>query len=337
VDTASKIPAVPKYEIDRLVFQEAPISGEDKAGMAADVAISAMNEYPVSLDVPQLAFDVLVQGCSQHDPYILLATAQTRPLSIRPNARVDLEVHGFVRELPDILTHDCPLSKSSPLDMLLRQYLEGDNATVFVRGHQGDLASDTPDWLIELLSSVTLPVPFPGRSFDNLIRNFSLTDVHFSLPDPMAAPGDPDAQPKVSGTIVVTAALPKDMNFDLNVTRVRASADVFYQNKQLGELYIQQWQPANSTRVQLSKGKGKGKEEKEAGLRIQSRVSDAPLNVTDSDVLTDVIQALLFGAKVVWLDVDAAVDITVNTVLGTLILKHVPAQGKIPVKRPSSF
>jgi hypothetical protein len=327
---ANKIPSLPKYNIDRLIFQETPIPGEEKMGMAADVTISAMNQYPISVDVPQLAFDVMVEGCSQHDPFIILASAATRPVSIQANSKVAVDVHGVVRELPDTLTHDCPASKFSPLDNLIRQYLDGDKATVFVRGRRDTGSSDVPAWLAELLSTVTVPVPFPGRSFDNLIRNFSLTDVHFSLPDPMAAPGDPDADPKVSGTIVVTAALPKEMNFDLNVTRVRASADVFYNRKQLGELNIRRWQTANSTRIALTEGR-------EAGLKIQSRIDDAPLNVTDGDVLTDVIQALLFGGKVVWLDVDAAVDVTVKTVLGTLILKDVPAQGKIPVKRPSSF
>jgi hypothetical protein len=328
---ASKIPAVPRYDIDRLVFQETPITGEEKTGMAADVTISAFNEYPVSLDIPKLGFDVLVEGCSPHDPYIVLAAAQTHPVQIKPNSRVTLDVHGVVRELPETLTHDCPASDFSPLDMLLRQYLDGEEATVFVRGHAGEPDPGVPAWLAELLSSVTVPVPFPGRSFDSLIRNFSLTDVQFSLPDPMAAPGEADADPKVSGTIVVTAALPKEMNFDLNVTRIRATADVFYQAKKLGELDIRRWQPANSTRVELTGGK-------EQGLQIQSRIEEAPLNVTDAGVLTDVIQSLLFGGKrVVWLDVDAAVDVTVNTVLGTLVLKDVPAQGKIPVKRPSSF
>jgi hypothetical protein len=37
------------------------------------------------------------------------------------------------------------------------------------------------------------------------------------------------------------------------------------------------------------------------------------------------------------LDIRAAVDVKVQTVLGQLTLKDLPAEGKIPVKRPSSF
>ena len=53
--------------------------------------------------------------------------------------------------------------------------------------------------------------------------------------------------------------------------------------------------------------------------------------------MTDVIQELLFGGKGVLLDIKAHVDVKVQTVLGQLVLKDVPAEGKIPVKRPSSF
>jgi hypothetical protein len=61
-----------------------------------------------------------------------------------------------------------------------------------------------------------------------------------------------------------------------------------------------------------------------------------PLNITDSDVFSDILQKMLFGDKNILIDVDAAVDVKVATVLGSLVLKDVPAQGQIPVKRPSS-
>ena len=137
-----------------------------------------------------------------------------------------------------------------------------------------------------------------------------------------------NANPKVSGNVLVTAGLPAEMNFGVNVTRVRAAADVFYKSKKLGELNLKKWQRANSTRID---GKKSGDE---ATLKIQSRITDAPLNVTDSDVFSEVIQTLMFGGKPVLLDIKAAVDVKVVTSLGQLIIKEVPAEGKIPVKRP---
>jgi hypothetical protein len=320
--TGSDVPSIPEYNITKVLFRDI-----DNHTVAADVSIDAMNKYPIEVVVPPLGFEILVPNCGINDPYILVADALTDPIGIRPHELVIASVHGVIRHLPDALTRLCPNSESSPLDRFLKEYLGGKAATVFVRGKQRP-SLGTPQWVDEILSQVTVPVPFPGRTFDNLIRNFSLTDAHFSLPDPLADPDDTASNPTVSGTINVIAGLPKDMNFAINVTKVRASADVFYKSRKLGVLDVHQWRDANSTKIQ--------DDPEDPELQITSRIDDAPLNVTDSDVLTDVIQTLLFQGKSIRLDVKALVDVKVQTVLGQLILKDVPAEGKIPVKRPSS-
>lgn len=297
--------------------------------MGAEVTIEAYNKYPVQLDIPELGFEILVPNCGASEPYILVADATTSDVAVRPQSDVLVEVHGLLSELPESLTHVCPDSGSSPLDLLLKQYMNGEEATFYVRG-QRDGVSSVPHWMEEILSSVTVPVPFPGRSLDNLIRNFSLTDIHFTMPDSWAEPGDPDADPKVSGTIEVTVGLPSEMNFELNVTDVRARSDVMYGGRKLGELDVRQWQHANSTKTEATGGDG-------PVLKIVSRVEDAPLKITDDDVLSDVIQRLLGGDEHVFLNVKATVDVKVKTILGQLVLKDVPAEGKIPVKRPSLF
>ncbi|KAK3386961.1 hypothetical protein B0H63DRAFT_558562 [Podospora didyma] len=321
---AKKLPQVPEYNITRLNIGEEPLPGHDKDAIAVEVSVQAFNNFPVSIDVPEIGFDVLIPGCDFNDPFILVAAAVTSPVAVRPQADVVVNAHGIVEEIPKPLTQICPNSDSSPLDMFFKKYLGGEKATVFVRG-QKEAPSGTPEWLAEILSSITVPVPFPGRSFDNLIRNFSLTDVEFTLPDPYAEPGDPDADLKVSGNILVLAALPSDMNVTLNVTQVRADADVFYQSEKLGELNLPDWQKANST--QLAAGK-----DQEALIKIQSFIKDTPLNVTDGSVLADVMQALLFGGEEVVLGIKTLVEVRVQTILGRLELKGVPAEGKIPVK-----
>lgn len=323
----SKLPHMPEYNITRMNFKDQPIPGERKA-MAADITIQSFNKYPVSVDIPELGFEILVPGCSPADHSILVATATTSGVAVRPHADVVVNAHSLIKKLPNSLTRLCPNSDSSPLDIFFKKYLDGEAATALVRG-QKHPAGDTPGWITDILSSVTVPVPFPERSFDNLIRNFSLADVHFTMPDPEAEPDDPNSNPQVSGTIVVLAGLPSEMNFSLNVTNLRANADVFYRGKKLGELNLKEWQKANSTQVPAKK-------HSEATLKIQSHINNAPLNVTDADVMTDVLQALLFGGEVV-LSIKALVDVKVQTTLGQLVVKAVPAEGKIPVKRPSPF
>ncbi|KAK4171767.1 hypothetical protein QBC36DRAFT_339338 [Triangularia setosa] len=323
------MPQLPAYNITRLNFREIPVpesslSQAEKWAMGVEVTIKAFNEYPISVEIPELGFEILVPGCGPTDPPIVVASAITHRTSVRSHSAVAVDADGLVDKLPEPLTRACPHSNSSPLDLLFEKFLGNETTTVLVRGQQKP-GGDTPAWLADILSSITVPVPFPGRSFENMIRDFSLTDVHFKMPDAGAEPDDPDSNPRVSGTIQVLAGLPSEMNFSLNVTNVRANADVFYKKQKLGELHLKEWQQANSTQFPATDGG-------EAALKIQSRIVDAPLNVTDADVMTDVIAALLFGGRGVELDIAALVDVQVQTVLGDLVVKGVPAEGKIPVK-----
>lgn len=293
--------------------------------MAADVSLALSNDYPVKFTVPPLGFDILVQGCSPDQPYLRLADATTEEIQVEPKKDVEVQVGGFLKKLPETLLATCPLTRKSPLDALLGEYIRGDETTVYVRGSKSPLGN-TPDWVTALIQSVTVPVPFPGKSFDNLIRNFSLADVHFTLPDPFAAPDTPEASPRISATVKALVGLPKEMNFPIDVSRVRADADVYYHEKKLGRLDLNKWQKANTTRIEAH-------DDVEAGLAVESVVKKAPLKITDDDVFTDVVQDLIFGGKPVVLGVKADVDVETETALGKFVIREIPAEGKVFVKR----
>jgi hypothetical protein len=303
---------------------EIPIPPSGKPGMAADVSLSLANSYPVKFTIPSLTFDILVPNCGQNDPYIHLADATTDAVDVEPKSEVKVHVAGVVDQLPPPLLRHCPNNDSSPLDLLLDKYIRGRDTTVYVRG-SSQPSENTPDWLRKIISSVTVPVPFPGHTFDNVIKNFSLTDTHFSLPDPLALPNSDEQKPQISGTILVLAGLPKELNFGLNVTDVMATAGVMYKGKKLGDLNLKKWQHAQSKRIRNKDGEG-------ADIEIKSRIEDAPLDVTDNDVFSSVLEALFFG-KPLLLTVDALVDVKVTTVLGEIVVKKMPAHGVVPIKR----
>jgi len=291
--------------------------------MVAKAAVSIMNEYPVRFDIPPLQFDILIPNCFPDDDYLLLGTARTEMTRILPKEHVTVKVTGIIQQLPKSLTQACPGSNSSPLDSVLGDYLEGKDTTIFIRGgSEQDPA--TPGWITSLIKDNIIPLPLPGHPFDNLIRNFSLADVHFSLPDPFAEPNTPGSQPKISAIVKALVGLPKEMNFQLNVDRVKADADVFYHGKKLGKLDLHKWQKARSSNVNDT---GRGPE-----LLIESEVKDAPLEITNDDLFTEVIQSLVFAGKGVVLDVKAAVDVHTATALGEFVVRDIPAAGKVLVK-----
>ena len=319
-NSGNDIPSIPEYNITRLNFHEVPVSTTGRRGMAADVSLSLVNSYPIAITIPPLSFDILVPNCGRHDSHIRLADATTDIISVNPFEDVVVDVGGIVRELPKSLLQACPHSDSSPLDLLLSDYIHGNDTTIYVRGSSMP-SPETPEWISAIMSSITVPVPFPGHTFDKLIKSFTLTDSKFHFPSFFA---DPDEEPTVSGNIVVLAGLPKEMNFGVNVTNVKASADVLYKTKKLGILDLTNWQNATSERIDSMNGET-------ASLKIQSRIENAPLHITDEDVLNTLIWKYASGDRIN-LKVVALVDVRLETVLGELEVKGLPAEGVFPVK-----
>lgn len=328
---ANVMPSLPEYKVQSLVFHDVPVGHDGNMGIGANVSIALHNDHPIGLDVPPLALQVLVPNCDPSEPNIKVASAVTSIVHLRPRADVTAEASGVIREIPESLTRTCPDTELSPLDNLVERCLHG-GTKVFVRVESSG-ASDVPDWVGSVLEGATVPVTLLGGSFDSVLRNFSLTDVDFRLPSPLADPSDADGKPRVSGTVRVLAALPAELNIGLGVDGLRARGDLIYKEHKFSELNLRRWQKAKST---VASGSGDGGGGGGDVITITSRVVDAPIDITDSDIFSDLVQKLFFGHDDV-LDVKASVDLKVATVLGKLVLKGVPAQGKIPVKRLSSI
>ena len=292
--------------------------------MAIDVTLDVDNSYPVGLTVPPLGFKVLVDNCSRDEPFIRVANAVTQEAFVQPKRAAKVSVKGVIKQLPDALTTACPNSKESPLDSFLGDYLHGQDATIYVQGSR--LPEEAaPEWISDILSDLTVAIPFPGHNYDHLIKRFTLSDVQFQLPDQTAPPDTPAAKPRVSGDVEVLVSLPKEMNLKLDVERLRANADIYHKGKKMGVLYISKWQDATSSPAnETDEGKS---------LVVKSHIDDAPVDITNEDVFADVIQSLIFGNENVQLQIKADVDVQLKTALGDFAVKKIPAEGVIPVKR----
>ncbi|KAF2117706.1 hypothetical protein BDV96DRAFT_489826 [Lophiotrema nucula] len=320
-----RLPSLPGYDIKKLNLREAK---HGRKGMGADASVVVTNEFPVDITLPAVAVDVLVDGC-QPDQQIMVGTAGTPKIHVEPKTDIHVNVTGNVERLPDALTKACPNSLKSPLDSLLGDYMHGEPANLYINCCNFP-DPETPDWARDLLQDIQVRVPFAGKKMGNLIKNFSLADVHFGLPDPFADPGTPEAAPKISAVIVVDINLPDEMNFPLDVEGVKADADIYYHGTKFGKLNLKKWQHANSTRIDAHG-------EEKASLLVQSDIKNAPIDILDDDTFTDVIQALLLGSKPVILQVKAAVSVGVDTPVGKFAVAEIPAEGEVPVKLRHPF
>ncbi|KAJ5556455.1 hypothetical protein N7494_000370 [Penicillium frequentans] len=310
-------PALPDINLVKLNVHDG-----NNGTMEVEAVLGAMLHSPVAITIPPLGFDILVPNCSPGDPNILAASARSGEIHVEPNQLTNVSVQGLVNNLPQELVSVCPGQKGSPLDWLVTSYIKGIETTIYVRGADAP-SPQTPDWLVDLLRSVTIPLPFTNHALDNLVKNFTMKDTHFSLPSPFADPDSPEGKPTVSALVKCLVALPEQMNLHVDVPRVRAFTDVFYNGKELGKLDIDKWQDSNSTQVIDEDGS--------PAMLVEFAVKDAPLQVTNDGVLSRLVQDMLWGSEEVILHVDAKVDAKVSTGLGQFAVRGIPADGNVPV------
>ncbi|KAL5050318.1 hypothetical protein BDW71DRAFT_173608 [Aspergillus fruticulosus] len=317
-------PPLPAVDITNFNVHDVD-SPDDQGALAVDLSVSSVLGSPFSLRIPPLGFKALIANCSPRDPYISVADVVTQEIAITPDKSTVIDVSGIIRGLSDELTASCPGEKRSPLDALLTSYIHGTQTIIYVRG--ADMPSlGTPRWMTDILKTVTVPLSFTGHALDNLIKNFSMTDVHFTLPNPVAEPDSPESRPTVSASVKVLISVPEQLDFDLDIPRVRAKADVYYHENKLGVLDLKEWQPAHSTLIRDF--------DNTTALQVEFPMDKAPLEVTDEDVLTDVLSSLIFEGKPVRLTVTANVDAEISTGLGKFAVRGIPADGKLTVKPP---
>lgn len=185
---------MPNFQVNRLDFGE--ITLPEQQALVANASIKIKNPFPVDFEISSLSFTVLLPGCETNN-LVVVAAAETSRLFVKPKTDIDLDISAVIRNLPDDLITTCPQSRTSPIDNFLGSYLHGNYSTVYVRGSDAP-SSDAPEWLLEFLRSITIPLPFPGHKFDNVVKSFSLSNVKFRLPDPNCKPGSPESAPRLS-------------------------------------------------------------------------------------------------------------------------------------------
>jgi len=291
----------------------------ERKALSVNISAVVQNQYPVEFDVPPLSFVILLSGCRAGD-LVNVATAETSHLSIEPKTDISVDVLGIIRNIPEALVTTCPGSHISPIDIFLGTYLHGKDTTVYIQGSQSP-NSDAPSWLREFLRSITLPIPFPGNNFDNVVKSFSLSHVKFQLPSPDAPAGTPEATLRLSADVLATVRLPPKMNFSLDVSRVKATANVTYEGQKFGTLHFPKWIPASSTTSNDSKL-----------LFVQAELRDSLLDIEDYDIFDKIVQKLLSnGAEPIFLGIDGSTDVGIGTSLGQFVVRNIPASGNIKI------
>ena len=289
--------------------------------------VEIVNEYPVTVDVPELKWRVIVPGCTPAER-IRLTNAETGSLSIRRGRNITLEVQSLVTSLPQELLDPCADDAPSPLEVLFQSILHpSQNTTIFISGDNHHSPSDNlPKWLPNILSSLSIPLPIPHleTNTSDLISSIHLSEMKFTLPPPWAPPGSPNAQPKISGLIeAVIKPPPQAKNININVTAVKADVLLFDKGEKFGRVVVPEWSPATTTRKEM--------------IHVVARVAEVPVEVLDPFVFQRVMGKLLQGGGTVEIGVEGTVDGQVRVLVGEFAVRGIPVKGVVEVKGISPY
>lgn len=278
-----------------------------------------VNPYPMTIDIPALAWKVLVPGCNLSDQ-IRLANVNTEALSIQAGKNVTVNVSSLISSLPQSLLDPCGDGAPSPLEVLFQALLDpNQNTTVFISG--GHQTSALPKWLPDILSSLVIPFPLPhlDSKTTDLISSIHCSEMVITFPSPWAPPGTPAAQPKVSGVIEAVIRPPKEAaDVAINVTAVKTDVFLLDKGEKFGRVVVPEWTPATT--------------ERDIMIHVKARVAEVPVEVIDPIVFQRVMTKVLRGSGVVKIGVQGTVDAQVTLLMGEFAVRGIPVQGIVEIE-----
>ena len=134
------MPTLPEFTITQLNVVDQPAEGTLMTASA-----QVVNPYPMTLDIPALAWKVLVPGCNPSDR-IRLTDIDTGTISVRTGENITVKISTLISSLPQSLLDPCGDKSPSPLEVLFQALLDPEqNTTVYISGrHQ---IGSLPKWL----------------------------------------------------------------------------------------------------------------------------------------------------------------------------------------------
>ena len=307
-------PQLPDFTVNQLDIVDHP--GQ---GTAMTTSVDFVNPYRLTLDVPSMAWKVMVPGCNSVD-LIRVTDVETGPISLQAGSNVTLVISSLISSLPQELVDPCGDEAPSPLEALFQALLTSmPNASIFISGsHQ---TSSLPKWLPDILSSLTIPVPLPSvdTNATDLISSIRCSEMKITFPSPWAPPGTPNAQPKVSGVIEAVIRPPKEAkDVDLNVTAVRADIYLSDAGDKFGRVLVPEWSPTSTEHKEF--------------IHVIARVAEVPIEVLDPAAFQRVMSKVFRGGGTVEIGVEGTVDSQVSVLIGHFAIRGIPVKGIVDVE-----
>ncbi|ORZ15977.1 hypothetical protein BCR42DRAFT_328236 [Absidia repens] len=177
------------------------------------------------------------------------------------------------------------------MERFLSLYLHGNTSVVHVRGstfgpddeiHHDTTATATeittfgskvPDWLQKALASMTLSIPFPGTTHHDIIQSLTMDNIKIDFS--MISGG-----PVVSGDATALLQLPKEMQFDLDVTEIDPDVYIYLEHDSASPFArLRPRKPCPSKTIHRGDPDGDDGSIPEGMFMVKSSIDKAPFQV----------------------------------------------------------
>ncbi|OWB54832.1 hypothetical protein B5S28_g689 [[Candida] boidinii] len=301
--------------------------------------INFVPKLPV-LKIPDLKFELNLYGCSKEelvqvselsikdlkfdfncDSGSLLSDSQCTPINFEIESRTDEDI------INNKLSKTC---ESNNNDTVLDNFINDikDNGVVNFNIQGESIDGSYGEFFNNLINKIDIPVNYKIDKLnviinDKILKNVTMEDINFDFNN-----DDGSGMPMINGALKIFIRLPYFITLDLvKVDDLKGFANLTYTGEKFSDISINNWQ--NATTTLISKDDN---DDFYNLILIESKLEKMTLNITDLDLFQIIVgQVLTIGS--VPIDINALIDILVDSILGNIELDGIPGSGSTTISR----
>ncbi|ODV93678.1 hypothetical protein PACTADRAFT_51445, partial [Pachysolen tannophilus NRRL Y-2460] len=201
-------------------------------------------DYAFTFNMDPLDWIILLPSCESWNN-IETGIVETGEIIIRPMSQINLDTHIEITQLSSKLLNKCSFGKLSPINDLIKNFLEGNEIqNVYIIGSENQ-ETNLPTWFDFIVKRLRFPINIKkdlliGNSdslFENYFDDYTLKILFLDLNKSIL----------ISSDIVLEFNLPDAIKGlkDINISNFRGELQMIKNDTAFGGFYFEDWQSSN--------------------------------------------------------------------------------------------
>ena len=179
----NKTDLVPTVLLDKLTVQQNP---ENNTEIEFYSTINIDNKFPIQAELEAIDWDISIAGCKKE--LVKLGEWHSSSLSLQPDASVEFDVNGVIREIPDELLQDCD-NNITTVNKLVQDYLKGKTTAINISASKNKKnQKNLPKWLLYVLNKagykLLVSLPYLQDDILKYIKHYNVSSLFLEFLSP---------------------------------------------------------------------------------------------------------------------------------------------------------